>query len=229
VNGGRGTGDKGQDILSMPAPFGQSPAIHLIVLVILPLLLLGACSLRPPEGAQSQSSAPQGPTAPAVTAVVAVTPAVPLVGSTPGVTADEPSPPGGLGNVVESFSRHFGRPPAAFGVSQPSYAYGQWPTRGLYVILDDSFRRAQEVHVNFGKTLALADARAQARQYLPSDARQLRTFTEAGTGDPGELYESARLAAVFPKMQPPGNFVVIYDGAGDQITGLILRMGSSQE
>jgi hypothetical protein len=229
VNGGRGTGDRGQDILSMPAPFGQSPAIHLIVLVILPLLLLGACSLRPPEGAQSQSSAPQGPTAPAVTAVVAVTPAVPLVGSTPGVTADEPSPPGGLGNVVESFSRHFGRPPAAFGVSQPSYAYGDWPARGLYVILDDSFRRAQEVHVNFGKTLALADARAQARQYLPSDARQLKTFTEAGTGDPGELYESARLAAVFPKMQPPGNFVVIYDGAGDQITGLILRMGSSQE
>jgi hypothetical protein len=132
-----------------------------------------------------------------------------------------------LGNSVETFSQTFGRPTAAFGVSQPSYEYGQWPAQGLYVILDDSFRRAREVRVSFGKSLSLADAKAAAQAYLPADAKTIRTFDEPGTGDPVVLYTSERLAAVFPSVQPAGAFVVVYDGQADQFTGLILRVGSS--
>jgi hypothetical protein len=83
------------------------------------------------------------------------------------------------------------------------------------------------VRINFGTPLALADAQAQARSYLPVDAKQIGAFAEAGTGDAGVVYISERLAAVFPTDQPPGQFVVIYDGANDRISGLILRMGGS--
>jgi hypothetical protein len=157
------------------------------------------------------------------------TPTAPIAGS---ITASssalaEPSPPGGLGNEVESFSRSFGRPTAAFGVSQPSYAYGEWPAKGLFVILDDSFRRAREVRINFGKAESLADAQAAARAYLPTDAKLVRSFAEAGTDDPAAQYTSERLVTVFPSVQPPGSFVVVYDGQADQFTGLIFRVGAS--
>jgi hypothetical protein len=159
----------------------------------------------------------------------APTPTAAIVGS---ITASssalaEPSPPGGLGNEVESYSRNFGRPTAAFGVSQPSYEYGQWPAQGLYVILDDSFRRAREVRINFGKSVSLADAQGMARAYLPVDAKLVRSFAEAGTDDPAAQYTSERLAVVFPSVQPPGSFVVVYDGQADQLTGLIFRVGTS--
>jgi hypothetical protein len=140
---------------------------------------------------------------------------------------DDPSPPGGLGNSVESFSRDFGRPTAAFAVNQASYAYGEWPMRGLYVILDDSLRRAREVRINFGKSTSLVEAQAAARAYLPMDAKLVRDFDEPGTGDPAGQYTSERLAAVFPSVQPAGAFVVVYDGQANQFTGLILRVRSS--
>jgi hypothetical protein len=150
-----------------------------------------------------------------------------LVASSSQDASYEPSPPGGLGNVVESFSQTYGRPTAAFGVSQPSYEYGQWPAQGLYVILDDSFRRAREVRINFGKSLSLADAQAMARAHLPTDAKLVQSFDEAGTGDPAALYTSERLARIFTSVQPAGAFVVVYDGQANQFTGLILRVGSS--
>jgi hypothetical protein len=174
------------------------------------LLALTACALVTPPAA---TPTPFG--------------AQPLVASSSQSGSDEPSPPGGLGNAVESFSRDFGRPAAAFGVSQPSYAYGQWPVRGLYVILDDSFRRAREVRINFGKSMSLVEAQTAARAYLPVDAKLIRSFDEPGTGDPATLYTSERLAAVFPSVQPAGAFVVVDDGQANQFTGLILRVGSS--
>jgi hypothetical protein len=178
----------------------------------LPLLLTSACALRP-------ASTPP-------TALPVAGEAQALTASSTGTLLDEPSPPGGLGNVVESFSRHFGRPPAAFGVSQPSYAYGNWPARGLYVILDDSFRRAREVRINFGEAVSLAEAQKRAQADLVDDATLVDSTHEAGTGDVEARYTSKKLAAIFPTVQPPGAFVVVYDGTGDQITGIILRMGS---
>jgi hypothetical protein len=181
-----------------------------ILMCIGSLLALTACALVAIRGATPTASGAQ-----------------PLVASSSQDASYNPSPPGGLGNVVESFSRTYGRPTAAFGVSQPSYEYGQWPARGLYVILDDSFRRAREVRVSFGKSVSLADAKAAAQAYLPVDAKLVRTFDEPGTGDPAELYTSERLSTVFPSVQPAGAFVVVYDGQSDQFTGLILRVGSS--
>jgi hypothetical protein len=81
------------------------------------------------------------------------------------------------------------------------------------------------VRINFGDHLSLADAKARARSYLPPDAKPVGAFVEASTGDAGETYRSRTLAAVFPSVSPPGQFVVIYDGTGDQISGIILRMG----
>ena len=184
-------------------------------LVVLGILLLISCTLRSPGQSTTVSAPPPADRAP--------------VTATPRSLAsvDEPSPPGGLGNVVESYSRYLGRPTAAFGVNQPSYAYGDWPVRGTFILLDNNLRRASEVRINFGSSLALADAQARARSYLPVDAKQTVAFVEAGTGDAGVVYTSERLAAAFPTSQPLGQFVVIYDGTGDQVSGLILRMGSA--
>lgn len=181
--------------------------------------LLSGCAPRPPPGTSPVEKAtitpgPAGSGGPAAS------------GASPAF--DEPSPPGGLGNVVESYSRYLGRPTAAFGVNQPSYTYGEWPVRGTFIILDNDLRRAGEVRINFGTPLSLADAQARARSYLPLDAKQTGSYVEAGTGDAGLAYASERLAAAFPTSQPPGQFVVIYDGTGDQISGLILRMGSAE-
>src|SRR5438552_7302787 len=181
------------------------------LLVLTALLFAGGCSLKPPVATPAPA-----PTAPPATFVASIS-------AVAGV--DDPSPPGGLGNSVESFSRTFGRPTAAFAVNQASYAYGEWPVRGLYVILDDSLRRAREVRVNFGKPLPLAEAQRQARAYLPADAKLARTVAEPATGDSIAEYTSERLAAVFPSLQPPGSFAVIYDGQSDQITGVILQIG----
>ena len=178
------------------------------LLLLSTLILMSACALHSPS----------------IAGTAAATPTVDVA-----LVSDEPSPPGGLGNVVESFSRHFGRPPTGSAVNQPSYTYGNWPANGLFVQLDDSFRRAREVRISFGQTVSLTDARTRAQTYLPGDARRIHDFLEPGTGDQGTLYLSQRLRAVFPQLPPPGQFVVIYDGADDQIAGLILRMGAESQ
>src|SRR5439155_10758457 len=189
------------------------PSSWLLGPVVLGILLLAACALQSPPQSAATSVPPASGTS--VTAA-----------SQPLAAVDEPSPPGGLGNVVESYSRYLGRPTAAFGVSQPSYAYGDWPVRGTFIMLDNQLRRASEVRINFGSSLSPADAQARAQSYLPVDAKQTGAFVEAGTGDAGLVYTSEKLAAAFPTSQPPGQFVLIYDGTAGQVSGLILRMGS---
>ena len=70
---------------------------------------------------------------------------------------------------------------------------------------------------------------AFASDSLPSSlwTRSFKFFTWVATA--AKAISSERLAAVFPSLQPAGSLVVIYDGQSDQISGLILQIGSRNE